>query len=120
MKTEISAGGIVVRNIRGLWEVLVLQDMNDAWTFPKGKIDTGEMPRQAARREIQEEVGIRDIHMRRKLPAIHYIYIKKTALSAKPFTIIFLNQTGMKNSSIKQMKEFIMRHGYRYWTQSTS
>lgn len=74
MKTEISAGGIVVRLKPGRWEVLLLQDMNDTWTFPKGKIGIGEDIEDAARREIREEVGLRDIKMLSKLPVIRYMY----------------------------------------------
>ncbi|KKW10495.1 MAG: hypothetical protein UY49_C0021G0009 [Microgenomates group bacterium GW2011_GWC1_49_7] len=42
MKTEVSAGGIVVRKRMRIWEVLVIRDMNDVWTFPKGLVEKGE------------------------------------------------------------------------------
>ena len=61
-----SAGGIVL-NSRG--EVaLVRNDLGIPWWgFPKGHIDEGEKPLEAARREIEEETGIKDLEYVRDL-----------------------------------------------------
>ena len=90
MKTEKSAGGIVVRSVHGTWEVLVLRDANDAWTFPKGNIETGEVPERAARREIQEEVGLTALSMRRKLAIIRYTYKRNGFISKTVHYFLFL------------------------------
>jgi 8-oxo-dGTP diphosphatase len=53
----LAAGGIVLR--RGAqphFAVVRLRKRND-WVLPKGKLDTGETPRQAAEREVIEETG---------------------------------------------------------------
>ena len=56
MKREFSAGGIVF-NSKG--EVLVTQhSQNKHWSFPKGLIDPGQTPEQAAVREVKEEGGV--------------------------------------------------------------
>lgn len=55
MKKELSAGGVVVRKKGNAWQVLLLKDMNDNWTFPKGLIEKGENPPSAAKREIADE-----------------------------------------------------------------
>ena len=34
-----------------------------AWAFPGGFVDVGESPREAARRELEEETGIRGVHL---------------------------------------------------------
>ncbi len=34
------------------------------WDFPKGKVEPGEEPLQAARREVEEEAGITDLAFR--------------------------------------------------------
>ncbi|MGJ8651599.1 MAG: (deoxy)nucleoside triphosphate pyrophosphohydrolase [Opitutaceae bacterium] len=43
------------------------------WEFPGGKIDTGESPEEALRREIIEELGI-ELGALTRLPAVTYAY----------------------------------------------
>ena len=74
MKTEISAGGLIVRKMRSRWQVLMVRDRNDVLTFPKGKIENKETKLQAAVREIAEEVGLHDLQKIALLPALKYIY----------------------------------------------
>jgi diadenosine hexaphosphate hydrolase (ATP-forming) len=62
-KTE-SAGGVVV-NVRG--EVALVEHSGGFWGFPKGHIDAGEDALTAAKREIQEETGLTDLLLIRKL-----------------------------------------------------
>lgn len=59
-----SAGGIVI-NSRG--QVLVVNQKNTSWSLPKGHIEEGEDALIAARREIYEEAGIRDLMLVREL-----------------------------------------------------
>jgi len=50
--------GIMLLNARN--EVFVAQRIDftgDAWQMPQGGIDTGESPREAALRELKEEIG---------------------------------------------------------------
>ena len=42
--------------------------------MPKGKIDKGEKPRQAAIRECEEECGITKLKITEKLPETYHIY----------------------------------------------
>src|ERR1700719_4181980 len=63
MKTR-SAGGVVT-NDEG--EVLVVSQRGTSWSLPKGHIDSGEEALDAARREIYEETGIRDLELIREL-----------------------------------------------------
>jgi 8-oxo-dGTP diphosphatase len=51
-----AAGGFVVRNGSVL---LVHRPAYDDWTFPKGKLDPGESWQEGARREVEEETGLR-------------------------------------------------------------
>ncbi len=61
-KVEVvtAAGGLLCRQDgRGLEVALVHRPAYDDWTFPKGKIDPGETPEEAALREVEEETGLR-------------------------------------------------------------
>jgi ADP-ribose pyrophosphatase YjhB (NUDIX family) len=55
----------VVTNGNG--EVLVVSQHGTSWSLPKGHLDPGESARDAARREIYEESGIRDLELVREL-----------------------------------------------------
>lgn len=58
-RKQVSAGGAAFREIDGKFEVaLVLMIPEMRWQLPKGIIDPGETPEQAALREVREEAGI--------------------------------------------------------------
>lgn len=56
-----AAGGVVWKvTAKGVVRVLLVhRPRYDDWSFPKGKLDPGESHRQAARREVEEETGLR-------------------------------------------------------------
>ena len=56
---EVSAGGIVYRRA-GVEPArfLLIRDSYDNWGFPKGHLEDGESPADAARRETGEETGL--------------------------------------------------------------
>ena len=59
MKTERSAGLIVVRETDGRREFLLVRSRrHGAWGFPKGHLNPGESDEAAALRETAEEVGL--------------------------------------------------------------
>jgi 8-oxo-dGTP pyrophosphatase MutT (NUDIX family) len=64
MKKTHSAGGVVI-NSEG--EVLVVSQHGTSWSLPKGHIDPGENALAAAKREIHEESGIRELELIRGL-----------------------------------------------------
>jgi 8-oxo-dGTP pyrophosphatase MutT (NUDIX family) len=69
-----AAGGIPWRRLddERLEILLVHRPQYDDWTFPKGKNDEGESDEDAARREVEEETGLR-VHLGPELPASEYI-----------------------------------------------
>lgn len=62
MPQQQSAGVLLYRRRRGL-EVLLIHPggpywaRKDVWMIPKGRIEEGESPEEAARREFREELG---------------------------------------------------------------
>ena len=57
---RLSAGVVVVRRTPTGWVFLMLRAYRN-WDFPKGVVDPGEEPLEAARREVREETLIDDL-----------------------------------------------------------
>jgi 8-oxo-(d)GTP phosphatase len=56
----VAAGAVVLRRSSSTEEVLLVhRPKYDDWSFPKGKLDPGESPHEAAVREVEEETGVR-------------------------------------------------------------
>ena len=68
-----AAGGYVL-NAQG--ELLVFY-RRGSWDLPKGKIDKGETPEQAAVREVQEETGLQNIDLGSFLTHTYHTYEEK-------------------------------------------
>jgi 8-oxo-dGTP pyrophosphatase MutT (NUDIX family) len=56
---EFSCGGVVLDGNKALLVQVKSMKGRKIWTFPKGHIEAGETPRQAALREVLEETGYR-------------------------------------------------------------
>ena len=63
MVTRRSAGVVVLRHLDGTYHCLLLRCFG-YWDFPKGEIEPGEDPREAARREVTEETSLADLDFR--------------------------------------------------------
>ena len=78
MRREFSAGGVVVRRMRGrLWLAAVRPrrdpERKPVWALPKGLIDDGETPVETAVREVYEETGLTATVVG-KLGDVRYVY----------------------------------------------
>ena len=76
MRREFSAGGVLVRRLRGRWYVAAIRPggkPQGIWALPKGVIGPGEDPGATAVREIEEETGARG-RLNRKLGDVRYVY----------------------------------------------
>lgn len=63
--TIVECAGGVVRNKNRI--ALIEMKRIDGWGFPKGKIGDNEKPLEAAKREILEETGIKNVFLVRSL-----------------------------------------------------
>jgi len=78
MRRELSAGGVVIRRMRGRPWAAVVRPRREphrpqVWALPKGLIDAGERPAETAVREVHEETGVRAV-VDRKLGDVRYVY----------------------------------------------
>jgi 8-oxo-dGTP pyrophosphatase MutT (NUDIX family) len=82
--TEFSAGGVVVRGQDVVVIVPTRRAANGSkvLALPKGHVDPGETPVQAAAREVREEAGV-DAELRAELGAVRYWYMRKGKRIAK-------------------------------------
>ena len=68
-----AAGGLVINNLN---ELLVIKRLG-VWDLPKGKMETKETPAICAKREVEEECGLQDLTLGKKLPDTFHTYIHK-------------------------------------------
>ena len=69
MKREFSAGGVLFKDNY----VLLIKNPSGVWSFPKGNIEKGETPEQAAIREVYEETNVKG-EIITYIGEIHYWY----------------------------------------------
>jgi 8-oxo-dGTP pyrophosphatase MutT (NUDIX family) len=69
---EVSAGGIVFRLTDGGTQYLLIKDSYDNWGFPKGHLENGETPADAAARETAEETGLSGLELRGPIRVIDW------------------------------------------------
>jgi 8-oxo-dGTP pyrophosphatase MutT (NUDIX family) len=73
---EFSAGGVVVRKFRGRPYIAAVRVKGgQVLALPKGHIDPGETPAEAATREVREETGVHATLIE-KLKDIRYWYVR--------------------------------------------
>ena len=75
MRREFSAGGVVVRRIRGEWRMAAIRPggRDKVWALPKGLVGPGETPAETALREVAEETGVAG-RLVDKLGDVRYVY----------------------------------------------
>jgi 8-oxo-dGTP pyrophosphatase MutT (NUDIX family) len=98
MRREFSAGGVVVRRMRGRWWMAAVRPRRDAgrpvvWALPKGLIDAGERGLETAVREVFEETGLRAAGDR-KLGDVRYVYTWEGERVFKVVSFFLLHATG--------------------------
>lgn len=93
---EISAGGVVYyqsknKNKKSKTQILLIKDSYDRWALPKGHLEQKESIWKAALREVQEETGLKDLKIIRKINYTKYFFKEKGRLILK-IVYLFLMQ----------------------------
>ena len=76
MPAEISAGGVLVRRLKGEWVFAAIRPNGKpegVWALPKGLVDRGESVEATALREVAEETGAEGRSLG-KLGDVRYVY----------------------------------------------
>lgn len=73
MKQVNVVAAVIVRNGRILATQRGYGEFKDGWEFPGGKIETGESPEEALKREIMEELKV-EIHVHELVGVVEYDY----------------------------------------------
>jgi 8-oxo-dGTP pyrophosphatase MutT (NUDIX family) len=79
VEREFSAGGVVVRVVRGRPMLAAIRPQgkpDGVWALPKGNIDPGESPADTAIREVREETGV-EARLVEKLGDVRYVYTRR-------------------------------------------
>lgn len=121
MPREISAGGLVIRTAKNGWEIAVIEPQREVamavgatkekkssqkmiLALPKGLIDPGEKPEQAALREVMEETGLTAIPIT-KLGDIKYVYLRSWGDKQRVFKIVSFYLLRYESGEIDQIKQ---------------
>jgi 8-oxo-dGTP pyrophosphatase MutT (NUDIX family) len=73
-RRETSAGGVIFRCASDGPRYLLIHDGHGNWGFPKGHLEPGEEPAEAARREIAEETGLGAVMLHAPLGTIDWFF----------------------------------------------
>jgi 8-oxo-dGTP pyrophosphatase MutT (NUDIX family) len=104
-RIETSSGGVVFRRGDSTIDFLLIRDPYANWVLPKGHIEGGETPEQAALREVEEETGLNHLSMVAQLPTIDWYFRDRGKLVHK-FCHFFLLEC-VAGEAVPQLDEGI-------------
>lgn len=108
VRRELSAGGVVVRYENKQWLVALLKTEHKrgaVWVLPKGHVElhTGERISEAARREVEEEAGVRDLSVKDQLGVTRFSFQVETGVVHK--TVHYFLMTTSQRRLTPQLTE---------------
>ena len=96
MEREFSAGGVLVRVVRGRPSLAAIRPQGKpegTWALPKGNLDPGERPEQTALREVREETGVEG-RLVEKLGDVRYTYTRRGGVRVFKIVSFYLLRAG--------------------------
>src|ERR1700749_4707847 len=109
MSLRVSAGVGVVRELKGSWRFLMLRAYRN-WDFPKGLVESGEQPLEAAIREVREETLIDSLDFR-----WGEVYRETAPYSHKKIAPYYVAQTSIEAVTLPGRPDLgrAWQHGWR-------
>jgi 8-oxo-dGTP pyrophosphatase MutT (NUDIX family) len=99
MPREISAGMILFRRTPEP-HYLLLHYESGHWDFPKGHIESGEHSEETAKRELQEETGISEIHLLDGYKQTLRYFFRQKGIGIFKVVIFFLAETAQSEVTL--------------------
>ena len=96
MEREFSAGGVLIKRIKGRAHLAAIRPQGKpegVWALPKGNLDPGEKPEETALREVWEETGVRG-RLIEKLGDVKYTYTRRGGLRVFKIVSFYLVAAG--------------------------
>jgi 8-oxo-dGTP pyrophosphatase MutT (NUDIX family) len=96
VEREFSAGGVLIKMIRGQAMVAAIRPQGKPegiWALPKGNIDPGETPAETAVREVLEETGVQG-RLVEKLGDVKYTYTRRGGVRVFKVVSFYLLKAG--------------------------
>ena len=101
--SEIAAGAVLLSE-DGAETLLLHQQNEDRWCFPKGHVDPGESLAEAALREIREETGLTNVRLEREIEEVSYrFYRPSSKCNVHKTTVYFVAFTGERSPRPEKM-----------------
>ena len=105
VESEKSAGFIVFRTEKGERQYLLLHKpasgiYKESWSFPKGLIEKGENDLATARRETEEEAGIKELEVIPGFKETAKFFYKKEGKMVAKTVVWFLGETSQKEAKV--------------------
>lgn len=112
VRHEVSAGGVVMRTEGQQWLVALLlteHKRGQVWVLPKGHVElhTGERVSSAAKREVQEEAGLRDLSVKDQLGVSRFTFQAEEALVRK--TVHYYLMITQQKELVPQQEEGLLQ-----------
>lgn len=108
LQIERSAGAVIF-SLNGRLEFLILQYGSGHWDFPRGNIELGEKEIEAAKREIFEETGLKDLEFVFGFKEKVKFFYRKKGKNIRKEVIYFLAK-----ASTKQVKLSFEHKDYKW------